>query len=96
MLHQALQSNLKNAIKLVLLIACAVTCVGPLRAQVNQDGTSLQIVPHDVAFYMAFLRNKQQYDLVVKSKAFAALREIPFVQMMTAQSEALIGSAPLP
>jgi hypothetical protein len=96
MLHQALQFNVRNAIRIVVCCVCALTFAVPVPAyaQVNQDGTSLQIVPQDVAFYMALLRNKEQYDLVLKSKAFAALLEIPFVKQMTEQSEALIDSAP--
>ncbi len=94
MSHPAPQSDTKTFIRLVVWFACALIFVVPVRGQVNQDGTSLQIVPQDVSFYMAFLRNKQQYEMVVKSKAFAALRELPFVKAMTEQSQALIESAP--
>ena len=42
--------------------------------------TSLKLVPAEAAFYTATLRNRDQYDAVVKSKAIAKLKALPFVQ----------------
>jgi len=42
---------------------------------------SLDVVPADAAFYSAMLRNREQYDAVVNSKAFAKIKALPYVQM---------------
>ncbi len=57
----------------------AATVRAPLRAA--PPAPSLDIVPADAAFYSVMLRNREQYDAVVKSKAFAKLKELPYVQM---------------
>jgi hypothetical protein len=43
---------------------------------------SAKVVPADVAFYSSMLRNKEQFDIVMKSKAWAKLNELPVVQTM--------------
>ena len=43
-------------------------------------GSGAAIVPADAAFLSATLRARQQYDLFVKSNAFAALKELPAVR----------------
>jgi len=42
--------------------------------------TSLGLVPADAGFYSAMLRNKEQVDLLVNSKAFQAVWNLPQVQ----------------
>src|SRR5262249_24090084 len=42
---------------------------------------SLQLVPADASFYSALLRNKEQLDILHKSKAFQTLWKLPQVQL---------------
>lgn len=46
-----------------------------------QEQTSLKMIPADVAYYASWLRMGEQLDRVLQSKAFAKLKELPFVQM---------------
>ena len=52
---------------------------------------SLDIVPADAAFYSAMLRNREQYDAIVNSKAFAKIKAIPYVQMGLGMMQAQAG-----
>jgi hypothetical protein len=42
---------------------------------------SLDIVPADAAFYSVMLRNREQIEAIVQSKAFAKVKALPYVQM---------------
>jgi hypothetical protein len=53
----------------------------PARAEGERTGGALAQVPADASFYSAMLRNKEQIDLIAKSKAWAAIRELPAYQM---------------
>lgn len=57
----------------------SVILASPIRAE---DATSggISMVPQDAAFLSATLRLREQYDLLVNSNAFKAVREIPAVQ----------------
>ncbi len=46
--------------------------------------TSLPLIPADAAFYSTSLRNREQLDLFLKSKAFAQLRDMQGVRMASA------------
>src|SRR5262245_59898361 len=59
-----------------IVVALTVTSA---RADVKKD-TSLSVVPGDVAFYNSSLRMKEQLEIFYKSKAYKALRNIPFVK----------------
>ncbi|OHB80445.1 MAG: hypothetical protein A2W31_01210 [Planctomycetes bacterium RBG_16_64_10] len=61
----------------------AVTLAGaPVGAEdALAETTSLKLVPADTGLYVAWLRNKEQAEHVLHSKAFARLQEIPVVQM---------------
>src|SRR5689334_16606068 len=41
---------------------------------------SLALIPADAAFYHASLRNREQVQIIARSKAWARLRELPAVQ----------------
>jgi len=56
--------------------------------------SSLRFVPEDAAFYASFMRNRQQYDAVVQSNAFARLMEMPFVKGMREGAEQQLEGAP--
>ena len=46
-----------------------------------QPVSSLDIVPDDAAFYSAMLRNREQFDTIAKSKAWAKIQALPGYQM---------------
>src|SRR5207244_2684188 len=47
----------------------------------NVPAGSLRWVPADAAFYSAMLRNREQLDAVLRSRAWARLKSLPAVQM---------------
>jgi hypothetical protein len=57
----------------------AVILASPIRAEDATAG-GISMVPQDAAFLSATLRLREQYDLLVTSNAFKAIREIPAVQ----------------
>ncbi len=46
---------------------------------------SLQMVPEDASFYVSLLRNHEQYEIFVNSKAFKKIAELPMAIMGVAQ-----------
>jgi hypothetical protein len=46
----------------------------------NKSDSSLKWIPADAAFYSAMLRNGEQLDAVLKSRAWAKFKSVPFVQ----------------
>lgn len=62
-----------------LVVLVAAMLAAPARGEdVTAGGISM--VPRDAAFVSATLRLREQYDLIVNSNAFKAIREIPAVQ----------------
>jgi hypothetical protein len=53
----------------------------PARAEVKKIDSSLGLVPADAAYYSATLRNREQFDAVAKSKAWAKITQLPAYQM---------------
>ena len=51
------------------------------RSESIKETTSLKFVPADVSFYSAMLRNREQFDLLMNSKAIAKLKQLPVIQM---------------
>ncbi len=43
--------------------------------------TSLNLIPEDAAFYSSMLRNREQIDAILQSRAWAKFQELPLVQM---------------
>ncbi len=67
---------------LVVLVLAALAWAPAARAA--GDGKpegALALMPADASFYSAMLRNKEQIDLILQSKAWAALRDMPGVKM---------------
>jgi hypothetical protein len=62
----------------ILLVAALMTL--PVRAA-DKLGNSLDFVPADASFYSTSLRLREQFDLLVHSKAWAKLLEMQSVQM---------------
>src|SRR5690606_11005304 len=54
-------------------------------AELRDQVRSLALVPADVAFYSASLRQKEQFDLFLASKAYSRLLEVPIVQLAKMQ-----------
>lgn len=50
-------------------------------AGLDELGTSLRIIPADAAFYSSMLRNREQIEAVLNSRAWAKLLEMPVVKM---------------
>ena len=61
-----------------------------------RNSTSLAFVPDDVAFYSSSLRTKEQLDVLLRSRAFARIKQHPLVQMGLAQIEAQWESGEMP
>ena len=64
------------------LLASFALWVVPIQAAGPLDrlGTSLNFVPENVAFYGAMLRNAEQIEAIGKSRAWAAIMDLPAVQ----------------
>lgn len=80
-------SRLRNRLPLGLvtvaaLAALTLSCVQPLAAaDLSQLDTSLKVVPADVAFYSTMLRNREQFEAIKNSNAWAKIVQMPVVQM---------------
>lgn len=55
-------------------------------AELADQAHSLRLAPADVAFYSASLRLKEQVNLLLQSKAYARLMEIPVIQIAKMQA----------
>jgi hypothetical protein len=65
-------------VAVAVLISCgSMASAGPL----DKLDTSLKLIPEDAAFYSSMLRNREQVDLIAKSKAWAKVKAMPIVQM---------------
>ncbi|MGD0900655.1 MAG: hypothetical protein ABR915_22715 [Thermoguttaceae bacterium] len=51
----------------------------PVRAAPKAD-LAVDLVPNDAAFYGSMLRNREQWEIVAKSRAWAKLKALPIVQ----------------
>jgi len=66
-----------------LLLASGLALPAKVSAQpALREQTALKLIPDDAAFFTSSLRLKQQFDVFVKSKAFARISEFPFVKSM--------------
>ena len=83
----------KVSLRFGLLAVAAWLLVATAQAPARAAGPvpSLDIVPADAAFYSAMLRNREQYDAIVNSKAFAKIKAIPYVQMGLGMMQAQAG-----
>ena len=66
---------------LVALVGLVVAASRPVAADERAKlDTSLKLIPADAAFYTSMLRNREQFDAIKNSKAWAKVVELPFVQ----------------
>ena len=64
----------------VLVTALAVLAGGPTQgraADLDKLDASLKEMPADASFYVALLRNREQVDIVRKSRAWAKIKDMP-------------------
>ncbi len=59
----------------------ALGLAAPVRAEDKKIDSSLPLIPADAAYYSAMLRNREQFDAVAKSKAWARITQLPLYQM---------------
>jgi hypothetical protein len=65
-----------------LAAALVLTLLGSqARAQADKASSSLDLIPADAGFYSSMLRNKEQVEIVARSRAWAELWQMPAVQM---------------
>ncbi len=50
-------------------------------SELDKLDTSLKLIPADAAFYSSMLRNREQFDAIAASKAWAKIKAMPVVQM---------------
>lgn len=64
-------------------LAAASWLAGPVAAAAELDklDTSLKLIPDDAAFYSCTLRNREQFEAIRHSNAWAKVWEMPVVQM---------------
>jgi hypothetical protein len=68
--------------RFAVVIALAIALLAAPQAQAAEKiGNSLDLVPADASFYSASLRMKEQLDILLKSKAWARLMEMPALKM---------------
>ena len=78
------------------MVVALLVAIGPLGARmVAADpphyGNALDWVPGSAAFFSSSLRNKEQWDILVNSKAWAKLTSLQFVQMGVQQFQMFYG-----
>ena len=76
------RSALRVLVFALLFPACVLGPVPAADGDVTISESSLSFLPEDAAFFMSLMHNRQQFDAVAGSQAFARLKEMPFVQSM--------------
>ena len=66
---------------LILAAASVVAVCRPAVAAAPAPVASLDIVPADAAFYSAMLRNREQFEALANSNAWAKIKALPMYQM---------------
>jgi len=70
------------AVAVLGLVGAGMLGVEPASAaSPAQVDTSLRLVPEDAAFYSAMLRNREQFEAIANSRAWAKIKQMPLVQM---------------
>jgi hypothetical protein len=74
-------------------LAAVGALAGPARAaDLDKVDAALKLLPADTAFYSAMLRNKEQCDALMKSKAWAKLNGLPAVKFARQMIEAQLAN----
>jgi hypothetical protein len=86
----------RRVLSLAALIVLAVLLAAPqapAQAPARAAG-SLELVPDSALFYSVMLRNREQLDLVLQSKAWAKLRRLPVLKMVREQLDQALATNP--
>lgn len=80
---------LRFTIALTLAVGCVFAAPRGLADGMRDHAESLEAIPADAAFYVAWLKNREQIEAVLESNAWKKLMAIPVVQMgwMQAQTQ---------
>ena len=87
-------SRLARLAILAVALAAAGWLAGPVAAagELDKLDTSLKLIPEDAAFYSSMLRNREQFEAIRNSNAWAKVREMPVVQMGLSLYQAQLGT----
>ncbi len=66
---------------LVAVVASIMVPCGSAQAADTLEDSSLKFIPADVSFYSTMMRNREQFEALTGSKAFAQLKQLPTLQM---------------
>ena len=70
------------AVTLAGVLSAGFLAAGPApAAELEKLDTSLKLIPGDAAFYSSMLRNRQQVEVILNSRAWAKLMKMPALQM---------------
>jgi hypothetical protein len=75
------KSLLRRRPTVVVLLMCCALVAGRQAGAAEKLGNSLDLVPADASFYSSSLRLKEQLDILLSSKAWMRLMEMPSVRM---------------
>jgi hypothetical protein len=75
------------AFTLIALTSGAALAPQARAADLDKLDCSLKMIPADAAFYSTMLRNREQFDAILKSRAWAKLKSLPVVQMAWQQAQ---------
>ena len=86
-------SRLVRHSAVALALAATGWLAGPVGAtELDKLDTSLKLIPEDAAFYSSMLRNREQFEAIRNSNAWAKVREMPVVQMGLSLYQAQLGT----
>lgn len=92
-----------HRLRQVLVLALAATLAigwgasAIAAGELDKLDTSLRLIPADAAFYSSMLRNREQFDAIAGSNAWAKIKSMPVVQMglsLYQQQSSVPGSGP--
>ena len=87
-------SRLARLSVLAVALTAAGWLAGPVAAagELDKLDTSLKLIPEDAAFYSSMLRNREQFEAIRNSNAWAKVWEMPVVQMGVSLYQAQLGT----
>jgi hypothetical protein len=89
MVHGPTRNSVRRWLGLIVLgMAAALLPLPASRgADLDKVAPSLQWIPEDAATYSVMLRNREQIEILLKSKAWAKFKELPFVQSLWSKAK---------
>jgi hypothetical protein len=80
-------SSYRRPVAAAMLLALCLL-IAPRAQAAEKHGNSLDLIPADASFYSGSLRMKEQVDILLSSKAWARLLEMPAVKMALGMAKA--------